>query len=107
MPDLFFNNLRKVGVPEIHTAVSVYMGDRLIIAILVQTNQTAALYRETLATLTDVIRQSSFYDYLRDRETDSPGQAVPLRRFPSQAVPVPAAPLPIPGNLVSSTRINL
>ena len=30
----------------------------------------AQLYRGTLITLTDVIRQSSFYDYLRDRETD-------------------------------------
>lgn len=28
------------------------------------------LYRETLDTLTDVVRQSSFYGYLRDRDTD-------------------------------------
>lgn len=28
------------------------------------------IYREALSTLTDVVRQSSFYSYLRDRETD-------------------------------------
>ncbi len=45
---------------------------------MVQTNKTAALYRETLATLTDAIRQSSFYDYLRDRETDYDSAAAEL-----------------------------
>lgn len=29
-----------------------------------------SLYREALNTLVDVVRQSSFYDYLRDRDTD-------------------------------------
>lgn len=29
-----------------------------------------ALYREALGTLVDVVRQSSFYDYLRDRDTE-------------------------------------
>ena len=43
-----------------------------------QKKTAAALYRETLATLTDVIRQSSFYDYLRDRETDYDSAATEL-----------------------------
>ena len=31
---------------------------------------SVALYREALKTLVDVVRQSSFYDYLRDRDTE-------------------------------------
>ena len=33
LPDLLFDDLREIIVPEIHTAVSIYMGDRFIIAI--------------------------------------------------------------------------
>lgn len=38
----------------------------------------ADLYRETLTTLVGAIRQSSFYDYLRDRETDYDNAAAEL-----------------------------
>ena len=36
------------------------------------------IYREALSMLSDVVRQSSFYSYLRDRETDYDGAAAEL-----------------------------
>ena len=38
----------------------------------------AEIYRETLTMLSDVVRQSSFYSYLRDRETDYGSAAAEL-----------------------------
>ena len=38
----------------------------------------AEIYRETLTMLSDVVRQSSFYSYLRDRETDYDSAAAEL-----------------------------
>lgn len=65
---------------ELHANKSIHTeghADKIVTAEL-QVKSVAAVYRETLALLTDTMRKSGFADYLRDREPDAGSVAAEL-----------------------------